>query len=89
VIIDCPSEIKINAERGLESAIVTWTVPSANDNFDNSPSVMRVYGPNSGERIEDSAIVKYQATDSAGNPSDICTIYITVTGKLKQIDVFL
>ncbi|XP_060606330.1 sushi, von Willebrand factor type A, EGF and pentraxin domain-containing protein 1-like isoform X2 [Ruditapes philippinarum] len=79
VIIDCPSEIKINAERGLESAIVTWTVSSANDNFDNSPSVMRVYGPNSGERIEDSAIVKYQATDSAGNPSDICTIYITVT----------
>ncbi|XP_045206201.2 sushi, von Willebrand factor type A, EGF and pentraxin domain-containing protein 1-like [Mercenaria mercenaria] len=78
VFTDCNSEVTIKAERGLERAAVNWTVPSATDNVDSIPMITKISGPEPGDRIEGEATVKYQATDQAGNPSEICTIHITV-----------
>ncbi|XP_053397599.1 sushi, von Willebrand factor type A, EGF and pentraxin domain-containing protein 1-like [Mercenaria mercenaria] len=77
VFTDCISELTVKAERGLESAVVNWTVPSATDNVDSIPTVTKISGPEPGDRIEGEATVKYQATDQAGNP-EICTMHITV-----------
>ncbi|XP_060573678.1 E-selectin-like, partial [Ruditapes philippinarum] len=82
IILNCPSNITMTAEKGKTSAIVTWHVPSAFDKQDNSSvTVNQTAGSiTPGSRIEGGVvhILKYNAFDSALNPSEECLFYVQV-----------
>ena len=80
ILIDCISTLNFTADSRLQSTTITYTAPTATDNADPSPTVTQLLGPNSGDTLEGSAIVKYQARDEAGNPSNVCVMTLNVYG---------
>lgn len=84
VFTNCETELTIPAESRSTSAVVNWTVPTASDYVDESLTVVQLAGPKPGTRIVGEVTVKYQTTDQAGNPSEICSMQIKVEGKGKS-----
>src|SRR5262249_43328284 len=71
VLDPCPVNITVNASAGACSAVVTFTLPGANDNCDSSPTV--VADPPSGyEFPSGTTTVTITATDDCNNSSQ-CT----------------
>lgn len=76
-VISCPSDMNVNTDAGMCSAIVTFTAPAAIDNC-SSVSMMQTAGPASGSAFPvGSTAITYTATDTAGNSSS-CSFNIIV-----------
>lgn len=76
VIKACPGNITVNADAGVCTAVVTWTLPTATDNCDPNPVV--ACSPPSGSTFGPGAtLVTCTATDACGN-TDSCVQTITV-----------
>ena len=77
----CGQNLTFTAGYKLRSAVVTWSPPRAVDNVDGVVNVTKLSGPEQGDIIEDEVDATYQATDSSGNPTDVCSIIMTVNSK--------
>lgn len=81
--ITCPTNITVEADAGLCSAIVNYPIPSATDNCDNPIIPVLTSGLNSGDVFPVGvSTVEYSATDLAGNVST-CTFTVTVTDSVS------
>jgi len=71
------------APKKSTSAEVTWDDPVAIDNVDTNVNVTKLTDLKKGSFVEydDSTYVQYQAVDTAGNPSSLCTFALEVGGK--------
>jgi hypothetical protein len=69
----------------LDTAQVTWSIPTAIDNTDNPSDIIieQLSGPTIGSSINiGTTVVDYRAVDTSGNPSIVtCSITINVEGK--------
>ena len=71
-------DITQNVDENLCTAVVTWTEPTADDNCDMA-SFSQILGPVSGSAFPvGTTTVKYRATDTAGNISEM-SFTVTVT----------
>ncbi|MDX9928671.1 MAG: HYR domain-containing protein, partial [Bacteroidales bacterium] len=79
VIAGCPSNIVVNNDPGLCSAVVTWIEPTATDNCSAPGTIvwLRSHIPGSVFPVG-TTLVTYTATDQAGNTSAPCTFNVTV-----------
>ena len=74
VISQCPVPVSVDADRGACTAPVTWTPPEATDNC----AVLMTASHNSGDEFPvGTTLVKYTASDDAGNTS-VCSFEVTV-----------
>ena len=81
VIDVCPSDQSVTTDSGVATAVVTWTPPTATDNF-GVPTLTST--PNSGDTFQlETTRVTYTATDDAGN-TETCTFFVIV-GKLQCV----
>ncbi len=80
VIVNCPTNIVLNAAPGTCGQVATWTAPTATDDCDVVPPVpVRTVGPASGSTFPVGVTtVTYVATDSEGQASAPCTFTVTV-----------
>ncbi|XP_053380160.1 sushi, von Willebrand factor type A, EGF and pentraxin domain-containing protein 1-like [Mercenaria mercenaria] len=77
--ITCITPQTYYAERGRTSTTVKWHVPTAVDDIDPFPTVVKTEGPALGTRLEVGRnIVKYKAVDADGNESPECFIELHV-----------
>eukprot|EP00057_Strongylocentrotus_purpuratus_P007664 XP_011662138.1 PREDICTED: hyalin-like [Strongylocentrotus purpuratus] len=84
VIDVCPSDQSVNTDSGVSIAVVTWTPPTATDNF-GVPTLTST--PNSGDTFPiGNNTVTYTATDDAGN-TETCTFFVIVDNEKPVIDV--
>jgi hypothetical protein len=75
-VVTCPSDITQDNDAGVCNAVVTFSTPSATDNFTTTPSV--VTDPASGSTFPvGTTPVEVIATDDAGN-ADTCTFNVIV-----------
>ena len=75
-------KLSFTANKGTTFATVTYTPPTATDNVDNPPEVNKISGPSDGDLLASRVHnVVFKATDTAGNPSDICIYALHVTSK--------
>ena len=81
-LLDC-SDVKVCGSKKSTSAEVTWDDPVAIDNVDTNVNVTKLTDLKKGSFVEydDSTYVQYQAVDTAGNPSSLCTFALEVGGK--------
>ncbi|XP_070545132.1 serine-rich adhesin for platelets-like [Ptychodera flava] len=73
--IDCPPDIVTDANTGMPSVSVTWSIPNATDNSGNV-SVSGSQGPGS-DFIIGVTVVSYEAIDQSGN-KDLCSFTVRV-----------
>ena len=60
---------------------MTWQLPTVNDTIDTAPTLEQTEGPAIGSTLElGNVIIKYKASDSAGNKSPECTVELRVEG---------
>jgi len=77
-VIECPEDIEVSNDAGACSAIVNYSLPTANDNCDGSIAPVLVDGLSSGSAFPVGITnVTYEATDLAGNVSS-CTFTVEV-----------
>ena len=82
-----PSNITVNTDPGLSTAVVNWTAPTANDNVDGAVTPVRIAGPANGSSFPvGTATVTYTATDTATNSS---TASFTVTVNDNEAPIFI
>ena len=82
-VLKCRGQQVFYADEGLTSKSVTWQEPTATDNVDAAPAILKTRGPDQGVIIRggESEVVAYAAKDAAGNTSPECEIQLTVKGK--------
>ena len=76
VISGCPTDITVNNDPGLCSAVVSWTPPTATDNCDADPSLLTTHAPGTVFPLGVTPVT-YTATDNCGN-DDTCSFNVTV-----------
>ncbi|MCK4342298.1 MAG: HYR domain-containing protein [Phycisphaerae bacterium] len=77
VISGCPSDITVNNDPGLCSAVVTWTPPTAWDNCDGALTPTGTHNPGDVFPVGVTTVT-YTVSDSAGNPAIPCVFTVTV-----------
>ena len=81
-----PSNITVNTDPGLSTAVVSWTAPTANDNVDGAVTPVQTAGPASGSAFPvGTTTITYTATDAATNSA---TASFTVTVNDNEAPVF-
>jgi len=85
----CVQTLTFTADYKLRSTTATWSPPTAVDNVDGVVNVTKLSGPEQGDIIEDEVDATYQATDSSGNPTDVCSIKLKVNGTSVRILIIL
>lgn len=81
----CPSDISINSNPGLCSAVVTWVSPAAADNCPGTVVTQTAGLPSGSAFPIGVTTVSYTATDAYGN-SSVCSFTVTVAD--NQVPVF-
>jgi len=93
VFVNCSTvqTLTFVAPKKSTSAKVIWDDPVAIDNVDTNVNVTKLTDLKKGSFVEHDEItyVEYQAFDTAGNPSSLCTISLEVKGKLVDIRTFM
>ncbi|XP_069124612.1 sushi, von Willebrand factor type A, EGF and pentraxin domain-containing protein 1-like isoform X1 [Argopecten irradians] len=78
-IVDCPSSIHVNADRGQTYASVNWTIPSGTDNSGGIVTITQTVGKSSGSHFDIGINeIRYIATDPTGNKSPECIFFVIV-----------
>ncbi len=77
VISGCPSDITVNNDAGLCSAVVTWTAPTAWDNCDGALTPAGTHNPGDTFPVGVTTVT-YTVSDAAGNPAIPCVFTVTV-----------
>ena len=79
-IINCPQTIYAYTEKLSQTAVVTWTQPTATDNS-GSVTVSQTRGGISGSNFRLGLTeIRYRATDANGNNSPECIFFVNVEG---------
>ncbi|XP_071489593.1 uncharacterized protein [Diadema antillarum] len=76
LINNCPEDISITVPFGVSSAVVTWTVPTANDNSGTSTLTSNTANPGDAFSVGSSQVV-YTFSDDNGNTA-VCAFNIFV-----------
>ncbi|XP_070536967.1 hyalin-like [Ptychodera flava] len=76
VLTGCPNDTTVETGQGMNSANVSWTLPSATDNEGVAPTVRTTHQPMSSFPIGNTTVV-YTATDGSENQAE-CIFIITV-----------
>ena len=67
-VLTVPSNFSVNTDPGADTAVVTYTAPTANDNIDGAVTPTRTAGLASGATFPlGDTIITYRAEDAAGN----------------------
>ena len=83
-IVKCVPVETFYLDPGVHSASITWSEPEVEDN-DDTVKINHVSGPNPGDILSrGSHVVKYVASDEAGNSSP-CTMTINVQGIVEHV----
>ncbi|MCC5968379.1 MAG: HYR domain-containing protein [Pararhodobacter sp.] len=86
VLADVPADITTSTDPGGDTAVITWTSPTATDNVDGAVTPVRTDGPESGSAFPlGDTTITYTATDAAGNAA---TASFTVTVSDDEAPVF-
>jgi len=84
VFADVPDDISTDTDPGEDTAVVTWTVPTATDNVDGAVTPVQTAGPAPGSAFPlGNTTITYTATDTAGN---VATASFTVTVAQQEYD---
>ncbi|XP_071839995.1 uncharacterized protein [Apostichopus japonicus] len=78
VITGCPEPISLTAVPGQTVMSITWTEPTATDNFGSQIIVMRSHNPGTQFTVDTSTIITYTFSDAAGNEAT-CVFTISLT----------
>lgn len=79
-IINCPQTIYAYTDKLSQTAVVTWTQPTATDNS-GSVTVSQTRGGISGSNFRLGLTeIRYRATDANGNNSPECIFFVNVEG---------
>lgn len=82
VIVDCPSNIHVYADRSKTTAAVSWKVPSVTDNSGETITVYQIKGSGNGADFPVGINeIGYNAKDSASNEARACTFFVIVESK--------
>ncbi|XP_072175625.1 uncharacterized protein [Diadema setosum] len=74
--VDCPMDITVSNDVGLDTAIVSWTEPTATDDRDNVTVAVASDTPGTAFPLGTTE-VNYTATDSSGNVA-VCSFTVAV-----------
>ena len=83
-ISNCPSDITVNVDPGLCSAVVSWTAPTADDNC-GIASFTSTHSPGA-TFATGTTTVTYTATDTNGNTNTVpCSFTVTVNDNIDPV----
>ena len=84
----CPSQaVTVTAQAGATSSPVTWTEPTATDNFGQQvTNIVQTHQPGQLFAVGQTSQVSYRFTANSGAQA-VCTFTVTVNGK-KTVVVF-
>ena len=85
----CPSAVKVNADRGQNSAVVTWPIPIVTDNSNSSITPRLSKGLAPGSRFTQGLHeIEYTAQDASHNDAIPCWFTVTVGSRWRFIRFF-
>ena len=85
----CPSAVKVNADRGQNSVVVTWPIPIVTDNSNSSITPRQSKGLAPGSRFTQGLHkIQYTAQDAAHNDAIPCWFTVTVGSRWRFIRFF-
>nr|MCU0472508.1 HYR domain-containing protein [Bacteroidales bacterium] len=86
VIAGCPSDISVNNDPALCSAVVSWIEPTATDNCTPAGSIIWTKSHLPGATFPvGTTVVNYTATDGSSNTSLVCSFTVTVTDNTSPV----
>ncbi|OWF49853.1 uncharacterized protein LOC110451156 [Mizuhopecten yessoensis] len=93
-ILDCPGTQYVYADRGLETAVISWNVPTVTDNSGELITAIQTKGQSLGNKFTIGFMeIRYTATDSSGNKSPDCIFSVRVDQQIcdppKIIDSYM
>ena len=85
VVTDCPDPINIMIPFGAQSAMTSWTEPTATDNSGMTPAVTQSHQPGDSFPLGTTQ-VSYTFTDMAGNQAT-CTFDVVIGNYLSFTNI--